>query len=249
MRKKIKRLIFYIPFFLFFFGEEDSPWANICCQSSSFFVCELLSWHGHLLMSGVGPDSGTKSGPPKQSTLNLTPRPLGLARILYNPKLRENSPKNTLTKFHTCYSIRVGFVVEQTCIWQTLHLSSLFVRIAHVYEWFPRRTSISYSIRKNSFLCFSTPLRYWRYLVPFWHFPIQLLGSWMPQLLVVRPQLYELKIWCWFEALGPVLFIRTSVETTEVLLNVLLRLWMCWLSVVIHKKCKCHKDRDYICGV
>ena len=53
---------------LFFFSEEDWPWANICCQSFSFclrkivpeltsvpvflyFVCELPPQHG--LMSGV----------------------------------------------------------------------------------------------------------------------------------------------------------------------------------------------------
>ena len=46
----------------YFFAEEDSPWANVCCQSSSFclrnicpqltsvpfyFVCRSLPQHGH----------------------------------------------------------------------------------------------------------------------------------------------------------------------------------------------------------
>ena len=61
--------------FLLFFPKEDFSIVNI-----PLFVCELLPQHGHWQMSGVGPHLGTEPRPPKLSTLNLTARPLGLAR-------------------------------------------------------------------------------------------------------------------------------------------------------------------------
>ena len=42
---------------LLLFDEEDWPWANICCQSSSI-VCGMLPQPG--LMSGVGPRVGSE---------------------------------------------------------------------------------------------------------------------------------------------------------------------------------------------
>ena len=33
---------------LFVFGEEDWPWVNICCQSSSIFVCGTPPQHGSM---------------------------------------------------------------------------------------------------------------------------------------------------------------------------------------------------------
>ena len=79
----------------FVFGEEDWPWANICCQSPSFclrkivpeltsvpiflyFVCGSLPQHG--LISAVCPrlrSELAKPRPLKWSTLNLTTVPLG----------------------------------------------------------------------------------------------------------------------------------------------------------------------------
>ena len=74
-------------FYFIFFTEEDSPWANIHCQSFSlfFFVCELPAQHGHWQWSGVGLHPGTKPRLPKWSTVNLTTGPPGLA-----PKFKFN---------------------------------------------------------------------------------------------------------------------------------------------------------------
>ena len=82
---------FLLGLFLFFY-EEDSPWASIHCQSSSFFflclrkispeltsvlvflyfVCGMLPQHG--LMSGAGPPLG--SGPVNQGCWNRMHRTL-----------------------------------------------------------------------------------------------------------------------------------------------------------------------------
>ena len=83
------------------FAEEDLPWADIYCQSSSFllrkicpeltsvadlplFVRELLSQHGHWQTSNVGPNLGTEPTLPKRSTPNLTTRPPGLAQECFH---------------------------------------------------------------------------------------------------------------------------------------------------------------------
>ena len=81
--------------FFSFFGEEDWPWANTCCQFSFclreifpeltsvlivlYFVCGLLPRHG-FLMTGVGlyPEfKPANPGPPKWSVLNSTTMPQG----------------------------------------------------------------------------------------------------------------------------------------------------------------------------
>ena len=65
-------------FFLFFLAEEDSPWANMCCQPSSFYMWATPN-HGHWQTNGVGPFPGIEPEPPKQSMPNLTTRQPGLA--------------------------------------------------------------------------------------------------------------------------------------------------------------------------
>ena len=83
----------------FFFGEEDWPWANICCQSSSFclrkivaeltsvpifcFVCGMLPQPG--LMNGVWVhawDSNHWTAGHQSRVLNLTTMPPGGPKIL-----------------------------------------------------------------------------------------------------------------------------------------------------------------------
>ena len=77
-------------FFFFFFDGEDSPWANICCQSSSFCLRKICpeptsvpiffyfrTWITATAsppMSGVDPDPGAEFGLPKQSVPDLTTR-------------------------------------------------------------------------------------------------------------------------------------------------------------------------------
>ena len=89
--KYLLSLLFFLVSF-FFFPEEDSPWANICCQSSSFCLkkihpvlcvcaslplfCMWVAVTAWPLMSAVGLHPGTKPGPPKRSMENLTSRPL-----------------------------------------------------------------------------------------------------------------------------------------------------------------------------
>ena len=59
----------------FSFDEEDSSWANICCQSSILYV----GCHHSMAMTGVVLHLGTEHGLPKQREPNLTTRPPGLA--------------------------------------------------------------------------------------------------------------------------------------------------------------------------
>ena len=68
---------------LFVFAEEDSPWANIHCQFSSF-LCELPPQDGPWQMSGIGLHRGTKPDLLKQSILTLTSRPKGMAENIFN---------------------------------------------------------------------------------------------------------------------------------------------------------------------
>ena len=67
---------FYFFSFSFVFAEEDSSWANICCQSSSLFLFHVSCC---LQTSGKGLCLQIKPRPPKQSMLNLTTEPPGLA--------------------------------------------------------------------------------------------------------------------------------------------------------------------------
>ena len=89
-------LPFYLPSFGFwfclFFGEEDSPWANIHCQASSFFLQEedcpwaticanlplLCSWDASTawLMSGISPHLGSQPGNPRPPTARPRGQPL-----------------------------------------------------------------------------------------------------------------------------------------------------------------------------
>ena len=62
---------------LFFFGEEDWPQANICCQSSSI-LCRTPPQHG--LMSSARSAPGIQTCEPwaaKVESANLTTMPLG----------------------------------------------------------------------------------------------------------------------------------------------------------------------------
>ena len=64
---------------------------KICPELTSaanlpLFVCEPLPQHGHQQMSGVGLHPGTEPRPPKQSTLNLTTRPLRLTLVSFLKK-------------------------------------------------------------------------------------------------------------------------------------------------------------------
>ena len=61
--------------YIFFFAEEDSPWANICANLPLF--CIWVATTAWPPTSGVGLHPGTEPGLLKQSVPNLTTRPQG----------------------------------------------------------------------------------------------------------------------------------------------------------------------------
>ena len=72
---KILNIIFIFAFFIYFFAEEDSPWANIYANLPLFRMWDATTaW---LLMSGISPHTGMELGLLKWSALNLTTRPQG----------------------------------------------------------------------------------------------------------------------------------------------------------------------------
>ena len=102
----------------FFFAEEDWPWPNICCQSSSFClgkispelltpvpiffyflsVCVWVAATAWPLTNGVGPHLGTEPRQPKKSPLNLTTRGRGQPPAAFLLALEATNPEGKTQK-------------------------------------------------------------------------------------------------------------------------------------------------------
>ena len=77
---------------LFFFAEEDLPWANICANLAVF--CMRVTTTAWLLISGIGLRPGTKPRPLKRGVPNLTTRPWGWSEKCFSISKMKRSMKN-----------------------------------------------------------------------------------------------------------------------------------------------------------
>ena len=72
-------------------ADAELPWANICCQSSTFCMWAAATARP-LTDDGCRSVQGTEPRPLKRNTLNLTTRPVGLAPDIF--KLRTVAVQN-----------------------------------------------------------------------------------------------------------------------------------------------------------